>query len=128
MEPARGPTEQNQYLFETFEAYCKPKHNVIMERYKFNSRIQQENESLDEFPTDLKKLAPMCEYNNLQQEMVRDRLVVEIRKPAVKERLLREPELPLKSAILIFTADQEPQKGLTLMKGPTMYNVQNRTK
>lgn len=106
-------------LFEKFEAYCKPKHNVIMERYRFNSRVQQENESLDEFLTDLKKLALMCEYNNLQQEMLRDRLVVGIRKAVVKERLLREPELTLESAISICRADEESQKSLTLMKGPT---------
>ena len=47
--------------------------------------------------------------------MIRDRIVVGIKKITVKERLLREPELTLESAISICRADEESKKGLSIM-------------
>ena len=64
-----GDDEKNkiEVLFEKFDTYCKPKHNVTLDRYKFNSRIQLEHETLDEFVTELTKLARQCKYDAISQ-------------------------------------------------------------
>lgn len=72
---------------------------MIPERFKFNSRVQKEDESPGEFVTDFKKLAIMYEYNQQQLEIIRDRPVVEFTKASVKEKLFTEPQLTLESAI-----------------------------
>ena len=51
-----------EVLFNKFDTFCKPKHNVTLERYKFNTRIQQEHETLDEFVTELMRLAKHCKF------------------------------------------------------------------
>ena len=38
-------------LFKKFEEYCKPKKNVTVERYKFNTRCQGASESVDQYVT-----------------------------------------------------------------------------
>lgn len=102
-------------LFDRFERYCKPKQNITLERYRFNSRTQKPGESLDEFVTDLRKLAKLCQFQTLEEEMVKDRIVVGIHNQSLKERLLREPDLNLEQAMFICRADEESRKGLTLM-------------
>jgi hypothetical protein len=49
----------------------------------------------------LKKLAKSCEFGDLQDSLVRDRIVCGIQSAEVKARLLRDPELTLEKAINI---------------------------
>ena len=44
-------------LFRKFEENCKPKQNITIERYRFNSRIQEKHESFDQYVTELKLIA-----------------------------------------------------------------------
>ena len=46
-----------KWLFAEFDKYCKPKENITVERYRFNSRNQAPSESFEHFITDLKVLA-----------------------------------------------------------------------
>ena len=63
------PTDEDDItiaaLFKKFEDYCKPKRNLIVERYKFNTRRQNPGESVDHYITELKTLAASCEYGDL---------------------------------------------------------------
>jgi len=72
---------------EAFDGYFAPKKNIIFERFKFNSRVQQADESVDSFITALHKLTETCEYNMLKSELIRDRLVIGVRDPKTSERL-----------------------------------------
>ena len=118
--------EKIEVLFQRFSTYFKPKENLIMERYRFNTKTQAEGESLDEFITSTTKLAKLCKYGTLETEMIRDRIVVGIVRTEVKDRLLREPTLTLDSAISICRADEESRKGLDLMKKEALVNTINQ--
>ena len=52
--------------------------NVIFDRAKFNRRSLLAGETADQFITSLYSLAENCNYINLKEEMIRDRLVVGI--------------------------------------------------
>ena len=54
---------------EKFETYFVVKKNIIYERAKFNSRVQEDNESVSEFITHLHKLAEHCDFQGLNLKM-----------------------------------------------------------
>lgn len=85
-------------VMRAFENYCMPKKNVVFERYMFYKRVQREDETFEQFLTDVKKLARTCEFNNMTDEMVRDRIILGTYDPSVQERLLRIEGLTLQKA------------------------------
>ena len=82
-------------LTEHFE----PKRNIIYERYIFNTVSQEQDESFDQFLNRLQELAAMCNFGTLEEEMIRDRIMIGIRDNCTRKRLLREPDLKLERAI-----------------------------
>ena len=62
-------TDKIDVLFEKYEAYCNPKQNVTVIRYKFNTRNQSDGETVDQYVTELKRLAKDCAYGELTSEM-----------------------------------------------------------
>ena len=75
--------------------YEKKRH---FERARFNKHTQQQGESAEDYITVLHQLADSCEYGDLKEEMIRDRLVVGIRDKALSERLHMESDLTLEKA------------------------------
>ena len=61
--------------------------NVIFEQAKFNSRKQLQDETVDDFITDLFCLAEHCSYGELRDEMIRDRLVVGLLNASLSEKM-----------------------------------------
>jgi hypothetical protein len=105
-------------LFAKFEEYCKPRKNIIMERYKFNTRVQRKDETADQYVTELKLIAKNCNFGSLEDELIRDRLVYGTNSERIKERLLRgEEELTLVKALKICRADEQSNKQLKAMNG-----------
>ena len=75
------------------------KKNVIFERARFNQRKQEEGESVDDFVTALFCLSEHCQYGNLREEMIRDRIVVGLRDSSLSEKLQLEADLTLEKAL-----------------------------
>ena len=82
-------------LLERFESYCKPKRNITVERYKFNTRVQAAKETIDQYVTTLRLIANDCEFKQLEDELIRDGIVCGTNTERVKERLLHEQDLTL---------------------------------
>ena len=87
-------------LCNRFTHHFVVKHNVIFERSKFNRRIQGPNEPVDTFITSLHTLAETCKYGTLQDELIRDRLVIGLRDVALSERLQLDSDLTLATSVL----------------------------
>ena len=88
-------------LFDKYEAYCNPKQNVTVIRYKFNTRSRNHGETIDQYVTELKRLAKDCAYGELSDEMIRDRIVCGTNNSQIKEKLLQAEELDLNKALTI---------------------------
>ena len=100
------PTDPDS-LIEALSRYFEPQKNTIFERYVFNSTVQGENETIDQYLNRLRKLAATCDYGTLTTQLIRDRLVIGIRDQAVRSRLLREKTLTLDSAMdIVRTAER----------------------
>ena len=67
--------EDPDLLITKFRELCNLQTNIIVERHKFNTRNQKEGETTEAYITDLKKLGNQCEYGNLKNELIRDRIV-----------------------------------------------------
>ena len=86
-------------LFNKFKEYCKPKQNITVERYRFNTQVQDKGEQIDRYITDLRLIAKNCSFGELEDELVRDRIVCGINSDDVKQHLLRVQDLTLDKAL-----------------------------
>lgn len=84
---------------EFFEKVFERKINIIFERAKFNLRNQNEGESAEQYIQEIINLAKLCNYGALNDELIRDRLVVGIRDTRLSEELQMDKELNMEKAI-----------------------------
>lgn len=91
--------DQYKTVIAKFAEYCIPRNNVIYERYVFNMRVQEEDETVDGFVPDLRVKAQSCEFRDLEEDLIHDRFVVGIRDRKLKEKTLRDPGLTLDMAV-----------------------------
>ena len=85
-------------ILQKFDDFFRVRKNIIFERARFNRRSQQPDESAEQFITALYNLADSCEYGDLREELIRDRIVVSIRDKTLSERMQLDPKLTLESA------------------------------
>jgi len=64
---------------------------MIYERTRFNQRSQLVDEPADHFITNIHRLAENCEFGEMRDQLIRDRLVVGIWDRALSERLQISP-------------------------------------
>ncbi|CAC5397535.1 unnamed protein product [Mytilus coruscus] len=69
------------------------RRNVIFKRAKFNKRKQDDDEGVESFVTSLYTITEHCEYNDLRQEMIRDRIVVGIKDSNLSLKMQLDPQL-----------------------------------
>ena len=81
-----------------FDSHFKVRKNVIFERAHLNRREQEEGETVEHFISTLYQLSEDCEYGEMRNEMIRDKLVVGIRDVALSERLQTDENLTLDKA------------------------------
>lgn len=77
-------------VLKTFEKYCIPKKNEIMEHFHFFSRKQSEDETFYQFYTDLKALVATCSFDALETKLLRTQLVIGLRNVELRDMLLTE--------------------------------------
>ncbi|KAJ8373154.1 hypothetical protein AAFF_G00270600 [Aldrovandia affinis] len=94
-------------ILDELEKYFKPAKNTIYERYIFGSCKQEEGESIDNFVMRLRERAATCEYGQLKDEMIRDKIVLGIANESIRRRLLREKGLTLITAIEMCRAAEQ---------------------
>jgi len=86
-------------IIEAFNRYCIGETNVTYERYIFNQRVQQPSESIEDYVADLRKLASTCQFQELEDSLICDRVVVGIRDDTTRRHLLQQKKLTLAEAI-----------------------------
>lgn len=67
----------------------RPK-NVLQERYTFFQRCQLANENFYQFLEDVQHLASSCRFYDLEESLVRDRIVFGVNNTEIREQLLND--------------------------------------
>ena len=99
--------------------YFKVRKNVIFKWVRFNRRNQLSEETAEEYITALFHLVDSCNYGNLKDEMLRDRLLVGIRDSVLSQRLQMDPELTLAKAMkLVRQSEAVKQHTSQLQSNP----------
>ncbi|UYV64511.1 hypothetical protein LAZ67_3001054 [Cordylochernes scorpioides] len=88
-------------MLDMLTSHFKPFKNTIQRRNAFFTCVQMERQGIMEFVTELKHLAQECEFENLTESLIRDRLIIGILDREVKRKLLEDPQLTLPRAISI---------------------------
>ena len=70
-----------------FDSFFSVRKNVVVEHTKFNKRSQLPDEPVEQFITSLYNLAADCNFGELKDKLIRDRIVVRIRAASLSERL-----------------------------------------
>lgn len=98
-----------------FENFCTPRKNITVERHAFFLRNQIPGETFDMYLTDLKKKSSSCEFGDLRDSLIKDRIVLGINSDEVRGRLLREVDLTLEKAEAICRAAEQTAAHLKAM-------------
>ena len=91
-------------ILEKFQAYCTPKKNVTYERHRFFTCNQKQGETIDQYVTELRSRSKSCEFGDLTESLIKDRIVCGIPDNVLRERLLREQDLSLEKALTMCRA------------------------
>ena len=92
-------TKSYSDLVKMVKDYYDPKLFIIVQRYKFNSRVRAAEESIATYVAALHQIAEYCDYKDSQQDMLRDRLVCGVNHQSIKRRLLTENDLTYEKAL-----------------------------
>lgn len=104
-----------EIIKQKYTAYFTPKVNETYERYILNSIVQGDS-SFDEFITNLKTKIKNCGYGNLEDTIIRDRVVIGITCEKTREKLLAEEKLTLQRTIDICHSAEQVRKQASEMK------------
>lgn len=100
-------------IIEAFDKFAIGEKNETYERYKFNSRNQQENESVSAYVTEIRYLAKTCNFCAcLHDSLIRDRIVLGIRDNDTRKRLLQKRKLTLAECIDMCLANEATKSQL----------------
>ena len=106
-----------------FEGHFVKRRNTVYERAKFNQRKQEDGGTVDSFITALYCLVEHCQYGDLANEMIRDRIVAGVRDAYLPEKMQLDAELTLEKAVAlaqqteVIRQQQIVARGITRDKG-----------
>ena len=110
--PDKSGDKSYDDLVALIKKHYSPKPSIIIQRYKFHTRVHNQGESIANFVADLRNIAKHCEFNDALDDMLRDRLVCSVNEPKIQKRLLAEPKLTLTSAFDLAQALETASKDL----------------
>ena len=110
--------EDPSAVLQALKEHFVPKKNVTYERYVFNTSMQND-EPIDMYINRLRQLAESCDFGDLKESLIRDRLVIGLSDNQTRERLLREDDLTLNKCLQICRAAERTSKQMKAMVGVT---------
>ena len=86
-------------IIAKFDAHFEPRKNVTFLRYKFFTYLQREDQSFNDYTTELTKLSKDCEFDTIRDTLLRDMLIIGLRNKKLQEHFLSESDLTLAKVI-----------------------------
>ena len=133
--PAKPGDKTFAELVKLIKNHLSPKPNPIAERFRFNTRDRQSEESVANYVAEFRRLTEHCEYGTSLNEMLRDCLVCGIKHDHIQHRLLSEgAQLTLEKALQIAQSMENCYKTVysytklsTLYRGVHKVSTQERS-
>ena len=111
--------DQKNYTIvkKKFKDYFLKQRNTIYQRAKFNSRKQEDEESVHTFITALYSLAEKCNFGSLYNDMIRDRIIVGIKVVKLSERMQLDESLTLERVATMIRQTEQVRKQQKELRG-----------
>ena len=103
-----------QKVLDKLAEYCSARSNEVIETHRFWNMTY--NEPFDSFLTGLRSRANLCNFGDMKDRMLRDKIVFSVT-DKVQELLLREKTLDLQKAVDICRAHELSSKQTKEMAG-----------
>lgn len=88
-------------VIEKLDCLLVGEYHEVYESYVFNKRDQLKGEPVDSFVTDILDMSKHCNYGELTDRMVRDRIVVGTNCSRTRDKLMNKKNLTLSDAISV---------------------------
>ena len=75
LAPDLPSTKSFDEIVEAAGKHFNPKPSSIVQRFRFNSRVRKEGESVADFVAQLRQLSEHCQFGDTLSNMLRDRIV-----------------------------------------------------
>uniref|UniRef100_A0A8C5G2J8 Oocyte zinc finger protein XlCOF22-like n=1 Tax=Gouania willdenowi TaxID=441366 RepID=A0A8C5G2J8_GOUWI len=105
---AEGDELTMEDVLQAFRDHYSPQRTVVFERVQYWSHQMTAGTSVNTFITELRQKSKDCEFGIIENDMLRDKLVLSITDAHLKKRLLQERCLTLYRAIEICRATEQP--------------------
>lgn len=109
--------EHYETVREALESHFVGRHNVVLERARFNRRVQDPGEPAESFVKAVHGLAERCKFGSMKEELIRDRIVVGIRDVRLSERLQRDANLTLAKTVALVRQQESVRRPLEGPRG-----------
>ena len=126
-----GDKKRIQPVLALMEAYCVGDTNVIYERFQFQRRTQEPDETVEQFVTALKALATSCQFGDTQEERLRDQMVFGVRDldNALRKQLLQRKDLNFSSCLEACRSFEATTRQMKVMSTTEkVHSVQHKEK
>ena len=99
--PSKPSSKTYKDIVKLVKDHHQPPPSTIVQRFKFNTCYQKEEETVADFVARLRRLSEFCKYEATLEDLLRDRLVCGVRNSKLQQRLLAETNLDFKKALEI---------------------------
>ena len=104
-----------QKVMEKLQDFFVGDTHETFESYKFLSQKAGTSESMKGCIAALRKLAKMCNFDKLEERLIRDRVVVGVREEGLRQKLLEDKQLTLYKCMSIGRAYESSKQQLQSM-------------
>lgn len=112
-----------EVIKQKFTDYFLPKSNVTYERYTFNKMSQNADETFTEFLTRIKAQSKKCDFDQLNDSLLKDKIVIGVKSESIREKLSAEDNLTLDRAVTIALASEQASKQLKEMQNNDVQKI-----
>ena len=100
VQPAGTPGVDLTAILDVMEAHLRGQRSIILDRRDFYSRVQEPDETFDDFVSSIKDISAYCDFcDKCLDDQYHDRIVVGTHDQEALKRMLHEPKLALQKAV-----------------------------
>ncbi|KAI5707774.1 hypothetical protein M8J77_009608 [Diaphorina citri] len=104
-------------IMEALRLKMSPEINVRYERFVFNTMKQEDDEDYTTYFLRLSDQVKLCEYKNMEEEIMIDKIICSIQNVKMKEKLWMKERLKLAEVVQLCKADEESRKQIENVSG-----------
>ena len=127
-------TDNTKWNFDAviaaFDNYFMPRKNITVSRFRFFSCQQAEDQTVDEFITEIQVRSKDCEFaddQNINETLIRDKIICGLKDKKLQEKLLCIEDLKLEKLITLCRTHKEAQvQAKEISKEENVNNVNTR--